>query len=118
MSKTMFRLEGKALWAMTTISTSAAFLLFGYDNGVLGGLVGTAPFLEAMQDPTPNMLGLIVSIYNIGCLSGCGLAATFGYQIGRRRTLMLGCLIVMVGAAIQASSFGQGQMIGARIITV
>ncbi|RFU32306.1 hypothetical protein B7463_g4017, partial [Scytalidium lignicola] len=113
----MFKLQGRRLWATTTIATSSAFLLFGYDNGVLGGLVSTQPFLDAMQDPSANMLGLIVAIYNIGCLIGCGIAAIIGFRLGRKKTLIVGCVIVVVGAAIQASSHSQGQMIAGRIVT-
>lgn len=64
------------------------------------------------------MLGLIVAIYNIGCLVGCSIAAIFGFKLGRKKTLMVGCIIVMIGAAIQASSHSQRQMIAGRIITV
>ncbi|KAH8802563.1 general substrate transporter [Xylogone sp. PMI_703] len=113
----MLELRGRPLWAVTTIATSSAFLLFGYDNGVLGGLVNTQPFLDAMQHPSSNMLGLIVAIYNIGCLIGCGIAAVLGFRLGRKKTLMVGCVIVMIGAAIQASSHSKGQMIVGRIIT-
>ena len=38
--------------------------------------------------------------------------------MSRRGTITVGCAIVVVGAAIQASSFGVPQMIVARVITV
>ena len=40
-----------------------------------------------------------------------------GEKIGRQRALVLGGLIVVVGAILQASSFSRAQFIVARIVT-
>lgn len=40
-----------------------------------------------------------------------------GQILGRRKTVFLGQVITMIGAALQASSYGLGQMIAARVIT-
>jgi MFS family permease len=38
-------------------------------------------------------------------------------MLGRKRTIFVGSTIMIIGAAIQASSFSLGQMIPARLIT-
>jgi MFS family permease len=41
----------------------------------------------------------------------------FGEVFGRRRTIMLGCTVLCLGAAIQTSSYGIPQLIVGRIVT-
>lgn len=40
-----------------------------------------------------------------------------GERIGRKRTLSLGAIVMIVGAVLQASAFGTAQMIAARVIS-
>lgn len=40
-----------------------------------------------------------------------------GQALGRKRTTAIGQVITIVGAVLQATSFGLGQMITARVIT-
>ncbi|KAK5062644.1 hypothetical protein LTR84_004717 [Exophiala bonariae] len=113
----MAPLRGSALvWAIT-LSCASCYLLFGYDQGVLGGLVTQPSLLNALGNPSPGFLGTIVALYNIGCLAGCIVSATWGNILGRKRSILIGCLIMVVGAAIQTSSFGASQMIVGRLVT-
>jgi MFS family permease len=60
--------------------------------------------------------GVIFIIYNMGQIAAfpfCGLLAD-GY--GRRVCIFVGCFIVLIGTAIQASAHGRGQFIGGRFI--
>ena len=41
----------------------------------------------------------------------------FGMQIGRKVTILLGCLLINIGALLQASTYSVGQMIVGRIVT-
>lgn len=59
-------LTGNALMALIVACTSSGFLLIGYDNGVMGGLVNNAPFLTSFNlDAKKNAtaIGTIVAIY-------------------------------------------------------
>ena len=38
----------------------------GYDQGVFGSIIVTPDFLEQMGNPSPNLQGTIVSLYDIG----------------------------------------------------
>ena len=85
---------------------------------MLGGLVSTNGFVDAMGNPSPSIVGTTVAIYNVGAMIGCVGAALWGEKLARRGAIFTGCVIVVIGAAIQASSFGIAQLIVARIITV
>ena len=59
----MLELQGQALLTAVTTVTSLGFLLIGYDNGVLGGLVNGTAFNDTFDTPSPTIIGLIVAIY-------------------------------------------------------
>jgi MFS family permease len=62
------------------------------------------------------MTGLVTAIYDIGCALGAVVAFVFGERIGRKRSIILANLIVVIGAAIQTASFDYWQMFVSRII--
>ncbi|CAN9191970.1 unnamed protein product [Alternaria alternata] len=62
------------------------------------------------------MTGLVTAIYDIGCALGAVVAFVFGERIGRKRSIILANLIVVIGAAIQCASFDYWQMFVSRII--
>jgi hypothetical protein len=123
------KLRGNALsWAICIV-TAMAQLLFGYDLGVMGGLVSHPSFEEAFgvshrldtanaQNPSTSMIGTIVAIYNIGSMVGCIVIAIIGDKLARRGSIFAGCIIVIIGATLQATSFSVAQLIVARIVTV
>lgn len=112
-----FKLSGNPLvWAIT-LSSASCYLLFGYDQGVLGGLVTQPSFLNAIGNPNEGYLGAIVALYNIGCLAGCILAALYGNWFGRKKSIFWGCAIMVFGAILQASTHGAVQLIVGRLIS-
>lgn len=113
----MLNLEGRSLQVAISVSAGSAYLLFGYDQGVLGGLVSYPGFLAAIGNPSSGYLGTIVALFNIGCLMGCVISAFFGNRLGRKNAITLGCVIMVIGGAIQASTYSAGQLIAGRIIS-
>ncbi|KAK1751098.1 general substrate transporter [Echria macrotheca] len=91
------RLEGATLVALITSVCSAGFLLFGYDQGVMSGVVISPSWLAAMGRPSDLEIGTITAIYNVGAVAGAILASIFGETLGRKRTLLLGAALVCVG---------------------
>ncbi|KAG6366713.1 hypothetical protein INS49_000892 [Diaporthe citri] len=117
-------LTGRPLhWAITAAAGSG-FLLFGYDQGVMSGLLTgsafTAQFPEIDTNEGSNgsasLQGTVVAIYEIGCFFGSILALVFGEKLGRRMTILIGCLILCVGGALQASAYSIPHMIVGRIV--
>ncbi|USW58340.1 Putative major facilitator, sugar transporter, major facilitator superfamily [Septoria linicola] len=117
-------LSGRLLnWAITAVAGSG-FLLFGYDQGVMSGLLTgvafTKQFPEIDTTDTGNgsssLQGTVVAIYEIGCFFGSIFCLFAGEWLGRRRCIWLGCIILSIGAALQASAYGIPQMIVGRIV--
>ncbi|KAH8585505.1 general substrate transporter [Bisporella sp. PMI_857] len=111
------RLQGNSLVVGITLSSASCYLLFGYDQGVLGGLVTQPSFLDAIGNPSAGYLGAIVALYNVGCLVGCVIAALYGNVLGRKKSILWGCMIMTIGAVIQAATYGAAQLIAGRIIS-
>ena len=62
-------------------------------------------------------VGITVGGYTLGCFFGAVATIWLGNMLGRRKTIFTGSAIMVVGAALQCSSFSLGQLIAARLIT-
>ncbi|EPQ30069.1 uncharacterized protein PFL1_02186 [Pseudozyma flocculosa PF-1] len=96
----------------------AGFLLFGYDQGVMSGLLASPPFqaqFPRMADDA-TLQGQVVALYEIGCFAGALATFWLGERLGRRRMIIYGMLVLSLGAVIQASSFDVPQLIVGRIV--
>lgn len=74
----IFQLRGKALIAMILVTSGLDFLLFGYDQGLFGGILAGERFQRTLGHPTPTMTGLVTAIYDIGCAFGAVAAFFWG----------------------------------------
>ncbi|KAJ7226982.1 general substrate transporter [Mycena pura] len=110
-------ITGARLGGWVTVACTAAMVLFGYDQGVFGGIIITPDFLETMGNPSASMQGAIVALYDVGCLFGALAAMVFGEHLGRRKTFLLGVVVMSIGALMQACAYTVSQMIVARLVT-
>lgn len=119
------RLRGQSLANAVTAAASVGLLLFGYDQGVLSGLLLLQRFndqfelmhtVNGQQVQKAAKVANIVSLYEMGCMFGAILILFRGEILGRRVSIMIGSAILIIGAAIQASSFTVSQMIVGRIV--
>lgn len=108
-------LRGKNLLAGITISSGLGFILFGYDNGVIGGLL-TAPDFESTFRLNATLQGVVTSLFELGCFFGSLVTAAAGGRLGRRTLAHYGTLAISIGALLQASSFSIGQLMVGRIV--
>lgn len=99
-----------------TAACGAEFLLFGYDQGVFGGLLDNDPFLRTFNYSNTTINGQIVATYDIGCIIGTLLSMYAGDKLGRRRSILVGCCVLIVGTVLQASAFALAQMIVGRVV--
>ncbi|KAL5353318.1 hypothetical protein ACLOAV_001354 [Pseudogymnoascus australis] len=98
-------LSGRPLGlAISTIATTG-FLLFGYDQGVMSGIISAEPFNAYFPETLDNSVyqGFVTAIYEIGCLFGALFILWCGDSLGRRRSMMLGGTIMILGVIIQIS---------------
>ncbi|RYO79593.1 hypothetical protein DL766_001203 [Monosporascus sp. MC13-8B] len=115
---------GRRVQQLVTAVATTDFLLFGYDQGVMSGIISAPAFTHDFPevDGDSNWEGFVVSIYAVGCFLGACFILTFGDHLGRRRSIFLGACVMIVGviiqiAAVPPSSGATAQFIIGRCIT-
>jgi len=113
---TVLGLTGKPLLYFTSIFVSLGVFLFGYDQGVMSGII-TGPYFKAYFDnPSRAEIGTMVAILEVGAFVSSLIVGRVGDIIGRRKTIFYGSMIFVVGGALQTFSVGLGSMVLGRII--
>ncbi|KAK1996050.1 hypothetical protein LX36DRAFT_638716 [Colletotrichum falcatum] len=137
------RLRGKALnWSIGFIA-SCGFLMFGYDQGVLGSLLTLDDFQRSITLMTPleqsnrlcwldfpentrrdysqctgdpNTQAAAVAVYQIGCFLGAVLILFYGEGWGRKSSTFWGSAIMIFGTILQASAHEYGLFSAGRVV--
>ena len=111
-------ISGGKLSTLVSIACSVAFVLFGYEQGVMGGVSTGSAFLgqfPSINTTTGNgnasLLGFVVAVYNIGCWLGSLLTMFIGEPLGRKITIIVGAAVLAVGTVIQCSAYDLPQLI-------
>ncbi|QKX55572.1 uncharacterized protein TRUGW13939_02666 [Talaromyces rugulosus] len=110
------QIKGRGLTRGITIACGAGFFLFGYDQGVFGGILTNQNFLDTFNNPDATIQGQITSTYYLGAIFGAILSRFIGDRIGRRKAIMLGCTFLTVGGLLQATASTLVHMIIGRIV--
>lgn len=111
------KLRGPALVAAITSVCAAGFLLFGYDQGVMSGVVVSNYWIDQMGHPSALMTGTITALYDVGAMFGGIAAAVSAETLGRKRTLLFGSAVLSIGTIVMGVSFERVQFMVGRIIT-
>lgn len=102
-----------------TVACSTDMMMFGYDQAVFSGVIVTDDFLKLHDLEGPSrttMLSTVTAIYDIGCFVGALLAFTAGERLGRKKSILVGTTIMLIGTVLMSASFSLGQMFAGRII--
>lgn len=110
-------LKGKVLNVLIVLTAGFEYLLVGYDQGLIGGIISGAPFMRQFNNPSTTMQGFIASSYDIGSFAGAILAFFISDRLGRRKTIIWGEITIVIGTIIQTASYSVAQLIVSRIIT-
>lgn len=110
-------LTGQALLYFTSVFVSLGVFLFGYDQGVMSGVITSTYFQDYFKHPSRAVLGTMVAILEIGALISSLLVGRIGDIIGRRRTILYGAIIFVIGGLFQSFSVGIKTMILGRTIS-
>lgn len=109
------RIEAPVTWKAYLMCAFASFggLFFGYDSGYINGVEGAAAFIHAVEGSTAEALSnphqsLIVSILSAGTFFGALIAGDVAEFIGRKWTVIIGCLIYICGVIIQVATSPNG----------
>ncbi len=95
-------LVGKPLLYFTTCFVSTGVLLFGFEQGVMSGLLTNHRFKDYFKNPSSAAIGTMVAILEIGALISSLLSGKVSDKVGRRRAIRYGAIIFAIGGALQA----------------
>lgn len=110
------RFKGQKLVYFTSAFVSLFVSLFGYEQGVCSGILTFVTFNLYFGDPTATEIGVVISILEIGAMISSLLVSKISDLLGRKRTILLGTVIFMVGGSLQSFApnlwvFGVGRVI-------
>ena len=112
----MHGLHGKKLIYFLSIFVSLGVFLFGYDQGVMSGIITGPDFRNYFNQPGPAEIGTMVAILEVGALVSSLSVGRMGDLLGRRKTIFYGAVIFVVGGACQTFATGMPMMMLGRII--
>ncbi|KAL2151080.1 hypothetical protein VTH82DRAFT_6178 [Thermothelomyces myriococcoides] len=115
------KIEAPVTWKAYLICAFASFggIFFGYDSGYINGVLASQRFIDVVEGVGEKAVNeshtsLIVSILSCGTFFGAIIAGDLADFIGRKYTVVLGCLIYIIGCVIQTIT-GLGSPLGAIV---
>ncbi|CCH44489.1 Low-affinity glucose transporter HXT1 [Wickerhamomyces ciferrii] len=110
-------LKGQPLLWSITLCCLQAFLLLGYDQGVMANVIGNHSFNSYFNNPDANLQGDISATYDLGCVLGSIIAYFVGEPLGRRKMILIGATIMIIGTIFLGAATNVGIFITGRVIT-
>ena len=131
------RIEAPVTLKAYLMCAFAAFggIFFGYDSGYISGVLGMNYFITLYTGLDPNdprfqkngsdpkgfalpswEKSLIVSILSAGTFFGALIAGDLADFTGRRTTVILGCIIFIIGVILQTASSTYGLLVAGRLV--
>ncbi|KAJ5852583.1 Major facilitator superfamily domain general substrate transporter [Penicillium soppii] len=124
---TTFGLKGKKLHLAITFTSVVGFSLFGYDQGLMSGIISGTQFtkefppLAGDSEHVAVLRGAVTACYELGCFFGAIFTLMYGQKIGRTPLLVAGGLLMVLGTVISTAAFGPhwglGQFVVGRVIS-
>ncbi|MBB6241465.1 sugar porter family MFS transporter [Rhodanobacter sp. MP1X3] len=97
----------------TCILAALAGLMFGLDIGVISG---ATQFIQKDFNINNHAIELIVSAMTLGAAIGALLAGWMSSALGRKKSLIIGAIIFILGSLLCAFSWSPITLIGSRIV--
>ncbi|KAJ5491468.1 sugar transporter STL1 [Penicillium diatomitis] len=131
-------LRGRKLRLAITFTSVIGFSLFGYDQGLMSGIISgnqftqefPALFIPSKSSPDYSasysqhvsvLRGAVTACYELGCFFGAIFTLCFGERIGRTPLLVAGGILMIVGTVISSAAFGPhwglGQFVVGRVVS-
>ena len=125
------RVEAPVTMKAYLMCAFAAFggIFFGFDSGYISGVLGMDYVIHTYTGLPYSQSGdskvwtlpsweksLIVSILSAGTFFGALMAGDFADFIGRRTTIIAGCVIFLVGVILQTASHGYKVLVVGRAV--
>lgn len=127
--RTFMGLRGSALTlAQLILVVCPAFILFGYNQSNLGGLVSVSDFVQHFprvdtkttegdqKSSNATIQGVVIATFTMGALIGCLSCSYTADRFGRRLVILAGAILTIIGEVLEASAFQLAQLIVGRTI--
>ncbi|KIM24859.1 hypothetical protein M408DRAFT_26654 [Serendipita vermifera MAFF 305830] len=86
----------------------------GFDSSMMNGLQGVAYWDEFFGKPRGQDLGLMTAAYSLGCIISLPFIPFIVERIGRRRAIVFGSCIMLIGVALQTAAVNYAMFSVAR----
>ncbi|CAO3608494.1 unnamed protein product [Mucor hiemalis] len=106
------------LYAVCAFAAIGGFC-FGYDTGVISGVLTMEDFIFKMSgntELTSLQTGTITGLLLAGCFVGSLLAGPSAEHFSRKRTIVIASFVFIIGAAVQTGANGYAMMVVGRAI--
>ncbi|KAJ5476950.1 Mitochondrial substrate/solute carrier [Penicillium diatomitis] len=98
------------------VFVSLGVFLFGYDQGVMSGIITGHYFRDYFDQPSRATIGTVVAILEVGAFISSLLVGRIGDVIGRRRTILYGSAVFFVGGGLQTFALNMPMMMAGRVV--
>lgn len=100
---------------LVSMFASVGSILYGYDLGVIAEAIHSDNFIMQFN-PTANESGAVVSVFTGGAFFGAMFAGPAGDYLGRKKTILLGSLVFILGGALQTAAQSLDYLYAGRLI--
>lgn len=110
-------LTGQTLLYFTLVFVLLGVFLFGFDQGVMSGVLSLPTFNAYFNHPSRAEIAIMVAILELGAFVSSLFVGRIGDVIGRRRAIRYGAMVFVVGGAIQTFARRMPDLIFGRVIS-
>ncbi|TBU37988.1 hypothetical protein BD309DRAFT_1012757 [Dichomitus squalens] len=89
---------------LCSLFAALRLVTFGYDLGIIASVLPLEDFLETTGHPDSTAQGLIVGCLLLGAFASNVYVGSLAGMIGRRASILAGCVVFLLGGSIQAGA--------------
>lgn len=116
LTKPWFTYRHIALLNFLLLGGLLAQVVCGYDGSMMNGLQSVPTWKKFFDNPRGSILGTMSNGMSIGSLILMPFVPYIIDYLGRRWSVIIGCAIICIGAAIQGGARNFGMFVGGRIL--
>ncbi|GLA62880.1 myo-inositol transporter [Aspergillus tubingensis] len=103
------------VWVVA-LTASIAGMLFGYDTGIISGVLVVLKDDLNNRSVTSSEKEMITSLCSGGAFIGAIFAGNTADRFGRKMAIYLGCVLFVIGSVLQAAAYTIAQMAVGRVV--
>lgn len=88
----------------------------GYDGSMMNGLQATSSWKKYFNNPAGSKLGVVNAAQSIGSVACLPIVPILSDRLGRKYTLLIGVLVVIISSIIQAASVNYAMFVISRLL--